>query len=95
MDRMIYAKEIATKYRDNKLGTYRLPEQPVAPVKPKTQSPPPPAEMKKLLNVDTSKPIKPQYDKLRDAFGMMKDPFSNIDNEINTKPGDKPLVATF
>jgi hypothetical protein len=98
MDRMIYAKDIATKYRDNKLGTYRLPEQPVAPVKqpviqqPKQKSP---EEMKKLLNVDTSKPIKPQYDKLRDAFGMMKDPFSNIDNEINTKPGDKPLVATF
>ena len=51
--------------------------------------------MKKLLNVDTSKPIKPQYDKLRTAFGQIKNPFSNIDNEINTKPGDKPVVATF
>ena len=93
MDRMIYAKNIATKYRDNKLGSYSLPPNPNE--KPKTQSPPPPAQMKKLLNVDTSKPIKPQYDKLRDAFGQIKNPFERTDKEINTKPGDKPLVATF
>mgnify|MGYP003626935416 FL=1 len=98
MDRMNYAKDIATKYRDNKLGTYRLPDEPVkTPIKqpviqqPKQKSP---EEMKKLLNPDTSKPLKPQYDALREALGRMKNPF-DVSNERSNPAGGKPIVASF
>ena len=98
MNRMIYAKNIATKYRDNKLGSYSLPPNPnEKPVK--QQKPPPPVrqspeEMRKLLNPDTSKPLKPQYEKLRDALSLMPNPF-DVSKEVNTKFGKEPVSASF
>lgn len=90
---MNWNKQQATKY--SKMGKKWTPPVPMGYKSTEKPKPPPPEEMKKLLNPDTSKPLKPQYDKLRDALGLIKNPFTNIDNEINTKPGDKPVVASF
>ena len=91
-DRMMYAKNMATKYRDNKLGSYSLPPNPnEKSVKPK---PPPPEEMRKLLNPDTSKPLRPQYEKLRNALGLIDNPF-DVSKEVNTNVGENPVSASF